>query len=130
MDLPEEMPFTPDEIPQKKFVVVDSELRQFFDAWMYSTKDVRILTRLNSAIRGRIISIGGASGVTCARCHTYKSSGYYLCEGCYYKNEIEIYNNAIQTALLLEKPNFGHSLEESGWNAAMSKIKLLLRKAE
>lgn len=90
MYLPEEMPFDPDDIPQKKFVIVDDELRQFFDAWMFSSKDVRILHKINDDVRNRIISIGFTSGVTCTRCHKQKSSGYYLCEQCYHENAAAI----------------------------------------
>lgn len=90
MYLPEEMPFDPDDIPQKKFVIVDDELQQFFDAWMFSSKDVRILHKINDDVRNRIISIGFTSGVTCTRCHKQKSSGYYLCEQCYHENDAAI----------------------------------------
>jgi hypothetical protein len=82
-ELPEEMPFTPDEIPQKKFVIIESEFRKMFDAWMFSTKNVRELHTIQNKVQSRAISIGHTSGCDCARCRTYKKSGYYLCEECY-----------------------------------------------
>jgi len=83
MELPEEMPFTPDEISMRKFVITDAQLREYFDAWMYSDKDARRLTELNTVIRDRTIAVGNISGMFCASCHTHKTSGYYLCEECY-----------------------------------------------
>jgi hypothetical protein len=83
--LPEEMFFTSEEIPQRKFVITDSELRLFFDAWMFSTKDVKELHKLNDIIRERIISVGHVSGLFCARCLKHKSSGYFLCEDCFHE---------------------------------------------
>jgi hypothetical protein len=77
------MPFTPDEIPQKKFVIIESEFRKMFDAWMFSTKNVRELHTIQNKVQSRAISIGHTSGCDCARCRTYKKSGYYLCEECY-----------------------------------------------
>jgi hypothetical protein len=85
MELPEEMPFTTDEIPMRKFVITDAQLREYFDAWMYSDKDVRRLTELNTIIRDRTIAVGNVAGMFCAACHTHKSAGYYLCEECYHK---------------------------------------------
>jgi hypothetical protein len=85
MELPEEMPFTSDEIPMKKFVITDAQLREYFDAWMYSDKDARRLTELNTIILDRVVAIGNVSGMFCASCHTHKSAGYYLCEECYNK---------------------------------------------
>ena len=83
MELPEEMPFSSIEIPMKKFVITDAQLREYFDAWMFSTKDARRLTEINTIIRDRIIAVGNVSGMFCASCHTHKSAGYYLCEKCY-----------------------------------------------
>ena len=56
MNLPEEMSFAPNEIPMCKFVITDAQLREYFDAWMYSDKNARRLTELNTIIRDRIIS--------------------------------------------------------------------------
>lgn len=53
MVLPEEMSFSPEEIPQKKCVILESEWRQLFDAWMRSDCDVRILHKIRSAISNR-----------------------------------------------------------------------------
>ena len=85
MELPEEMPFTSDEIPMRKFVITDAQLREYFDAWMYSDKDARRLTELNATIRDRVISVGHVSGMFCAACHIHKSGGYFLCEECFNK---------------------------------------------
>lgn len=98
MVLPEEMPFTPEEIPQKKCVILESEWRQLFDAWMRSDRDVRILHKIQSSISNRPISIGHVSGCDCASCHKYKSSGYYLCEDCYNQHDAAIRSEAAKAA--------------------------------
>jgi len=85
MELPEEMPFASIEIPMKKFVITDAQLREYFDAWMYSDKDARRLTELDTIIRDRVIAVGNITGMFCAACHTHKSAGYYLCEECFNK---------------------------------------------
>jgi len=84
MTLPEEMPFSPEEIQMKKFVITEGQRRSFFDAWMRSDKDVRELHQIQNVLSGRIICVGNEYGGICASCHKHKTSGYFICEECFY----------------------------------------------
>jgi len=84
MTLPEEMPFSPEEIQMKKFVITEGQWKSLFDAWMRSDKDVRELHQIQNVLSGRIICVGNQSGGTCASCHKHKTSGYFICEECFY----------------------------------------------
>ena len=122
MTLPEEMPFTPEEIQMKKFVITESQWKSLFDAWMRSDKDVRELHRIQNVLLDRIICVGNQYGSDCASCHKHKTSGYFICVDCFY-NQTLMASTQAREKVLDELRNY---LKYGGMDAL---IKVLDREA-